>query len=64
MIEIKLTKKEFKILRYILVYTGNDAFIAKNLSDYLGEPVTDQDLTNLFGNFNNTKDLREAGLFK
>tara|TARA_R100000353_G_scaffold140850_1_gene100402 strand:- start:2168 stop:2362 length:195 start_codon:yes stop_codon:yes gene_type:complete len=64
MIEIKLTKKEFKMLRYIFIFTTPDPLTTENLSELLKETVTEKDIDNLFRALNNTKDLREAGLFK
>ena len=64
MIEIKLTDKEFKMLKYILTFIGDDPLTAEHLSDLLDEPVSDEDLNKLLKNLNNSNDLKKLGCIK
>ena len=62
MIEIKLTNKELKMLKYILIFTGADPLTAENLTDLLKEPVSDKDIHKLLKNLNNNlKTLKGMG---
>ena len=64
MIEIKLTDKEFKMLKYILIFTGADPLTAEHLSDLLNEPVSDEDLNKLLKNLKDSNDLKKLGYIK
>jgi|TARA_R100000479_G_scaffold17995_1_gene6826 hypothetical protein len=64
MIEIKLTDKEFKMLKYILTFVEDDALTAEHLSDLLDEPVSDEDLNKLYKNLSESNDLKKLGYIK
>ena len=64
MIEIKLTDKEFKMLKYILTFIGEDPLTSEHLSDLLNEPVIDEDLNKLLKNLNNSNNLKKLGYIK
>ena len=64
MIEIKLTDKEFKMLKYILTFVEDDVLTAEHLSDLLDEPVSDEDLNKLYKNLSESNDLKKLGYIK